>query len=317
MRNALTYKHLVWMLRRFLIRASKLAGSQARLVGLSKVVASAVAGCSLILLLAQGCATTMPPAPPLSQELRASLGTIGVISVGPEFMANVSGPVGTGREAARGALKGGAIGGLGGAGVGALAGLTTGPCAPVFVPVFAGIGAVGGGVFGAGAGAIVHGVNAIPTETADSLEAALREAIASRDLTADLRQSVIASASLGPSPVDLGARKSDPASPADYTAFAANGVHSVLEITITEIVFDGAGGRDPLFNLVTKAQIRLVRVADNQVLWMKDDFIGREPKADVSAWTAPDSGYLAMALGDSLDIVARQIADAVFAESTI
>src|SRR6185436_11663946 len=114
-----------------------------------------------------GCATSPPP--PLKQDVRASLGTIGLISIGPELMADVSGPIGTGKEAGRGALKGGAIGGLSGAGAGALAGLATGPCAPVLVPVFAGIGAAGGLVIGAGTGAIVRGVRAVPTETAESL----------------------------------------------------------------------------------------------------------------------------------------------------
>src|SRR5262245_31226785 len=222
MSNAMTYRRRAWM--HLLIRASKLAGGKAKLVGLSKFIATVTAGCSLILLLAQGCATTAPP-PPLSQDIRASLGTIGVISAGPQLMADVSGPVGTGREAGRGALKGGAIGGLGGAGVGAIAGLSTGPCAPVFVPLFAGVGAIGGGVVGAGTGAIVRGVNAIPTETAQSLEKVLREAIASRDLPADLRQRVIDRAAMRQA-VDLGATNADPTAPPGYTAFIESGVHS-------------------------------------------------------------------------------------------
>jgi hypothetical protein len=317
MRNALSYKRLVRIHRRFLIRVSKLVGGKERLIGLSKLVAMVTAGCSLILLLAQGCATTSPPAP-LGQDVRASLGTIGVISVGPELMADVAGPIGTGREAGRGALKGGAIGGLSGAGVGALAGLSTGPCAPVLVPVLAGIGAAGGLVIGAGTGAIVRGVRAVPTETAESLEAVLHDGLASRDLPADLRQRVLKRASMTPRhAVDLGALNRDPSTPHDYTAFAADGVHSVLEITVTEIVFDGEGGRDPTFALQMKAQIRLIRIADNQVLWTNDDIRFRGEDVHVSSWTNPDLDYLTAEFEVILERLAQQIGDAVFMETGI
>lgn len=314
MHIASTYKRLVWRYRRLFIRASDQLGGKARLVGLSKLVTTLTAGGSLILLVAQGCATTPPPAP-LTQEIRASLGTVGVTSIGPELAGDVSGPVGTGKEAGRGAVKGGAIGGLSGAGIGALAGLTTGPCAPVAVPFFAGIGALGGLAVGAGTGAIVRAVNAIPTETAESLEAALNGAVSSRDLPADLRQRVLARASAAPAqPVDLGGTHGDPAGPREYTMFAANGVHSVLEVTITEIVFAGEGGRNPSFALSIRAQARLIRVADNQVMWSNDQIEFRSPEADVSAWTAQESGHLAAELGSGLELLGQRISNEVFSD---
>jgi len=316
MRNTLNRKRLVRIHRRCLLRASKLAGGKDRLVGLSKFFATVTAGCSLILLLALGCATSPPP--PLKQDVRASLGTIGLISIGPELMADVSGPIGTGKEAGRGALKGGAIGGLSGAGAGALAGLATGPCAPVLVPVFAGIGAAGGLVIGAGTGAIVRGVRAVPTETAESLGTVLRDGLASRDLPKDLRQRVLNRASMTPrQTVDLGALDPDPSAPHDYTAFAENGVQSVLEITVTEIVFDGQGGRDPTFALQMKAQVRLIRVADNEVLWTRDEMISRGADVHVSSWTDPELGYLATQIDEVLERASGQIAEAVFIETSI
>jgi len=316
MRNTLNRKRLVWIHRRCLLRASKLVGGKDRLVRLSKLVATVTAGCSLVLLLAQGCATS-PPAP-LGQDVRASLGTMGVISVGPELMADISGPIGTGREAGRGALKGGAIGGLSGAGVGALAGLSTGPCAPVLVPVLAGIGAAGGLVIGAGTGAIVRGVRAVPTETAESLEAVLHDGLVSRDLAADLRQRVLNRASMTPrQAVDLGALNRDPSTPHDYRAFAQNGVQSVLEITVTEIVFDGEGGRDPTFALQMKVQVRLIRVVDNELLWARDDLVYRGAEVSVSSWTDPELGYLATQIDEVLESLSGQIADAVFVETSI
>ena len=318
MRNALTYKRLVWRYRRLLIRAANGVGGKPRLVSLSKVLTMLTAGCSIILLVAQGCATTPPPPQPLTQDVRAALGTVGVISVGPQLAGDVSGPVGTGKEAGRGAAKGGAIGGLSGAGIGALAGLTTGPCAPVAVPILAGIGALGGLAVGAGTGAIVRAVNAIPTETADSLEAALSGAMASRDLPADLRRGVLGRVSMSPrQPVDLGASNADPAASPDYTRFAANDVHSVLEITFTEVIFAGEGGRNPSFALSMKAQTRLIRIADNQVIWSREDILFRSPEADVTTWTTSESGHLAAELGNGLQMLAQQISDEVFSGTAI
>ena len=313
MRHALTYKRLQRIHRRFLIRASNLVGGKRRLVGLSKFVATVTAAASFVLLVAQGCATTPPPPQLLTQDVRASLGTIGVISFGPQLMADVSGPVGGGREAGRGALKGGAIGGLGGAGIGAIAGAFTGPCAPVFVPFFAGIGAVGGGALGAGTGAIVRGVNAIPTATAESLEAALNSAIAGRDLPADLRERLLTRGPMMPrQSIDLGNIDGDPAGAPVYGMFAANGVHSVLEVTITEVIFDGEGAS---FALAMKARTRLIRLADNQVLWSNDQIMFRSTHADVATWTSAESGHLATELGTGVEMLARQIGDEIFLES--
>lgn len=318
MRNGLAYKRLQWRFRRLVIRASNTVGSKARLVRLSKLVTTVIAGSSLLLLTAQGCSTTPRPPEPLSHQLRASLGTVGVISVRSQIGGDVTGPVGTGSEAGRGAARGLAIGGLGGAGIGALAGLSTGPCAPVAVPILAGLGALGGFAIGAGTGAVIGAVNAIPTETAERLEAALMNGITARDVGADLRQRVLGGASLtGTAPVDLGASTADPAMATDYTMLAASGVHSVLEITITELAFTGEGGRNPMFALSLKARTRLIRVADNQVLWSNDETAYRSSEAEVSAWTAPESDRLATEISTAVETLAQQISKDVFVGTAV
>src|SRR5258706_10875012 len=86
------------------------------------------AGCAAtLLILAQGCATTPKPVSPPSADLRASLGTVGVVSVGPPLRATVLGPVSIGSQAGKGALKGAEIGGLSGGGAGGMAGFGCGP----------------------------------------------------------------------------------------------------------------------------------------------------------------------------------------------
>ena len=96
--------------------------------------------------------------------------------------------------------------------------------------------------------------------------------------------------------------------------FAANGVRSVLEVTITEFVFAGEGGRNPSFALSIRAQARLIRVADNQVMWSNDQIEFRSPEADVSAWTAPESGHLAAELGSGLELLGQRISNEVFSD---
>src|SRR4051812_46835542 len=104
------------------------------------------------LILAQGCATPSSPSPP-SADVRASLGIVGVVSVGPSFGAMMLGQVGVTNDVGKGALKGLEVGGLSGAGVGALAGLPCGPFIPICVPLFALAGAGAGALLGAGTGA--------------------------------------------------------------------------------------------------------------------------------------------------------------------
>ena len=86
-----------------------------------------------VLAAAQGCGPVGSPPADLD---RASLGTVGVYSVGAPPAASLGAPVGVPGQVAKGAAMGGTIGVLSGAGSGALASLACGPFAPVCAVVF-------------------------------------------------------------------------------------------------------------------------------------------------------------------------------------
>jgi len=230
----------------------------------ARSAATAIAVCFVMLLLSiPGCASTpKPPAPP-TEGVRASFGKVGVVSVGPALNGALSAPVGVGSKIGKGAVKGGAIGGLSGAGVGALLGLSTGPCAPVAVPFFATVGAVGGLTLGGGTGAVINGVSAIPESTANLIQAGFTTVVAGRNLQEDFRKDVLAWAGAVHPVIDLGTGSAgDPAPIPDYREGSTLGVDTVLEVGISQIVLNGEGGRDPALVLAIKGQARLVHLPD-------------------------------------------------------
>jgi hypothetical protein len=97
---------------------------------------------------------------------------------------------------------------------------------------------VGGGVYGG----IKKGVNAIPESTATAIETALTHAIGQHDLQADLRQSVLRYTGNMASGLDLGVGAEEPAAPPDYMSMAGRGVGAVLELSLTQLAFEGARG---------------------------------------------------------------------------
>ena len=305
--------------RRMVIAASrKVGGISGLTVLLSRGTTALAFGCLAALLMsAPGCVTTPKTTPLPSAELRASLGQVGVMSVGPALEGTVSGAVGVGQEIGKGALRGGALGGLGGAGTGALLGLGCGPCAPVCVPAFASLGAVGGLVLGSSTGAIYHGVTAIPESTAMQIEASFSKIIADSDIQSDLRMRVTrASGAVVVLDLGMGNAANIAAAPDDDSLFQPRNVDTVLEVAVVRIVLAGQGGRDPSLVLAIKARARLIHVRDNRVLWSDDQFEFKSASAEFSDWTAKDYALLKLQFANGLDAIAHDIAGKVFGPGT-
>jgi len=276
--------------------------------------------CIFSLIFVQGCASTPdlpPPSPPPDAGLRASLGTVGVISAGAPLGAEVSGPIGFGGEAREGAMEGAiAVGGLGAVG-GALYGLACGPAFWLCSPILAAGFGLAGGATGAAAGGLIKGANAIPTDTATELQAVLFQEISDSDLRADLREHILTQAvgTSGRNVVNLGTGYAMfGASVSDDAIGSSAAPDTVLEIAITEIALTGEGGSDPSFSLSISAGARLIRVSDNQLLWSDARIPYVSAPADVPVWTATDSDHLESEINSGLAALAQQIYGLVFGE---
>jgi hypothetical protein len=284
----------------------------------TKVVATGLG----MLLLSQGChapaARKLAAPPRLDERSAASLGTVGVYSVGPTPAAVVDGPVGTGEEALKGAASVGGIGMGAGAGGGALTGagigLACGPWVAVCVPAFALMGATIGGVAGLVVGGTVGGVqsgtNAIPTDVAENATAAVTAALSSRDLHADLRSRTIALDQGTAHRIDLGGDSTRPPSTREYARFAPSGVDTVLEIKVARVALIGEGN-DPDLALAIDAQARLIRLPEGEVLWENQEMMFASAPAKLSAGTADDSRLLKSEVDRGLETLAKRLGEVV------
>ncbi len=161
----------------------------------------------------------------------------------------------------------------------------------------------------------VKGANATLPDTAPTIEAALRQSIADRDLQADLRQRVVNRAPAGSASrrLDLGVGDTvDPAPTPDYARFAAGGVDTVLEIGIAEVRFTGEGSSDPDFVLSITARARVIRLPDNRVLSSDPQMTFDSARAKQAAWTAMDARLLKSEIDRGLEALATQIREKVF-----
>jgi len=214
---------------------------------------------SLLLLTGQlGCASgprLLPPPP--SAQVRATLGTIGVISARLAPETTVESPTsGKGSGAAKGAAAGffGTAVGLGQSGLGYLA---------VFPPaalVLGGVvltGGLVGGVYGA--------IAAEDAAKVQEAEAALKNVLATEKIQEAMRERVFRVARdqtryrfvvlEAPSPTALDEE-------ASYRSLASEGIDTILEISVPIVGLGGEPGINPPLAVVMTAHTRLVRVGD-------------------------------------------------------
>jgi hypothetical protein len=284
----------------------------------TKVVATGLG----MMLLSQGChapaARKLAAPPRLNERSAASLGTVGVYSVGPTPAAVLDGPVGTGKEALKGAASIGSIGLGTGAGAGALTGagigLSCGPflatCVPALALVGALIGGVGGLVIGGTIGGVKSGTNAIPTDVAANATAAMTAALSGRDLQADLRSRTIALDQGTALRMDLGGDIAPPLSTTQYARFASSGVDTVLEIKVARVALIGEG-TDPDLTLTIDGLARLISLPRGEVLWEDEKMMFASAPAKLSAWTADDSRLLKSEVDRGLETLAKRLGEIV------
>ena len=100
---------------------------------------------------------------------------------------------------------------------------------------------------------------------------------------------------------------SAPNEPVDYRPLAREGVTTVLEVGVTNLMLQGSGVNPPL-NLAMTARTRLVSVSDNRVLF-SDDYAYRSEQRPFSEWAANDADALRVAYERAYQNLAAQIVD--------
>jgi hypothetical protein len=216
---------------------------------------------SLLLLVGQaGCARHTVP---LSQEVRAELGTVAVIPARFEAKTELrmpakGGPAGTGRGAATGALKGMALAAEVGRGCQGIA------CGAFLALIPA------SGIIGALIGAIHGGVTAVPAVAVEDGLAELRSVVAEIDLQETLRDRVLRVAKAQTCHrlvIDIGDGPHEPKEQVGYQPLVADGIETVLEISVLDFELTGPWNVNPELELVMSVRARLVRTSDGALLY--------------------------------------------------
>lgn len=237
---------------------------------------------------------------PLSQEMRAELGTVAVISArfspSTELRVPAKGRV-AGRGAARRALMGMAVAAMGGIWC---VGLSCG-VALALMPA--------GGLTGALIGAIHGGVTAVPGATVEDGSAELRSAVAELDLQEALRDRVLRVAQAQTCHhlvFDIGNGPRAPKKKVGYRLLAADGIQTVPEVSVLDFELNSPWQVNPELALVMSVQARLVRTSDGALLYDRT-LDHRSMKRRFAAWAADGGGPFREERDDALRTLAGKI----------
>lgn len=101
----------------------------------------------------------------------------------------------------------------------------------------------------------------------------------------------------------------------DYSALAATGVDTVLEVTLKQVFYEPGYDRkpnlDPVLPLDMRAHIRLVKTRDTSPVFF-DDFAYHGKRFRYTEWGANNAGRLTKGLEKGYEILGRDITDRVF-----
>lgn len=269
----------------------------------------------MLLLAPVGCASApyMLPPPP-SEQVRAQLGTIGVVSAPfvpeAEFQTPARGAAsGAGRGVATGAAKGFEFGaglgcaGGGGGGIGAAG---------------AGIICLGswlaGGIIGTVVGGLGGAATAEPAATVEEAETALKKALADLNIQEAMQDRVLQVARqqtrhplvllTDPSPTTRDEEIS-------YSSLTREGIDTVLEVSVPTLGLAGKWGVNPPLVLVMAVRTRLISVVDDAVLYDSTlEYGGR--KLTFTEWAVDEARPFREELGHAYQSLAEKIVEELF-----
>ena len=239
--------------------------------------------------------------PPPGEDIRLGLAKVALASgrFPPKF-AIVDGPAkGAGQGAARGALLGAAytIGG----------GSLAGPIGLVASTFLAPVGAVGGGIIG--------GVTAESAAKVEERVAAVGRNLSGLKIQDDLLHRVAATGREQTPGIFTVLEERGPRTPderAEYRSLVADGLQTVLEISVVELALRGRAAEiDPGLTLAMTVRTRLVRTADDAELYKHAVTYSGGRGRTLAEWL-DDAELLQAELDRATGIVAEKIVDEVF-----
>ncbi len=197
----------------------------------------------------------------LSEDVRAQLGTIGVVSArfAPEVELYLPSK-GAGGGARRGAGQGAAFSFLVPPGVGCYAG-----------PLGCALGLALGlalTIPGALVGSVHGAIAAEPAESVEEVEARIRQVLAEIKMQLALRLHVLQEARNQTPYTFILLTEEGPTEPGEeitYRAMRSEGVDTILEVSVQSVGFEGKGGINPPLAFSMTAHVRLIEVGDGTV----------------------------------------------------
>lgn len=244
----------------------------------------------------------------LPEDIRAQLGTIGVVS--PRFAPEVTLDMpakGAGGGAGRGAAEG-AAGAFGVPAEVGCSGVDWEPCAlglalglALAVP-----GAIVGGVYGA--------IAAEPAESVEEVEARIRQVLAELKMQEALRDHVLQEARNQTRYTFILLTEEGPTEPGEeitYRAVRSEGVDMILEVSVQSVGFKGKWAINPPIAFSMTAHVRLIEVGDGTVHWDRSSPYTTSARP-YTEWTVNDAQAFREALDSGYERLAEKIVDALF-----
>jgi hypothetical protein len=269
-----------------------------------------VAWLTLMLLLLQGgCAPISRPLPsPLPLEVRAELGKVGVVSGRFVPATVVERPVaGKVREAAKGAA-GGALAGAALVAGGFVHGGCSGDACGFVAVVMLGV-LIGAATVGAVTGAVIGAVTTESVVKAREAEVALQYAFAELKIQETFRDRLVTiardEARLDLIPV-TDPSPTDPDVDVDYRPLVAQGLNTILEVSVTRLGLIGDRSGNPPLTLSMTTRVRVIRSGDGAELYRQELHHQKGSRKFVE-WAAHDAQAFRRALDAAYTDLSREI----------
>lgn len=252
------------------------------------------------LLVAQfGCATIPVSPPPLSEEARAKLGTIGVVSAVFIPESNLF-------PFAKGHISGAAKGLAVGTTAGILVPLSIPTITPPIFIILVAASAITGAVGGIAA--------ATPAEKVKEVETALTSALRELRIQETLRDRLFRIASDQTRYNFVLIDKHCPTNKdqvVNYSFLAGKEIDTILELSVLTIDFEGLRRKDPLLSFSVTVRVKLICLADSSMLYA-NEFRYKSPERKLSYWLQNDARLFMEQLERAYQSLSEKIVDELF-----